>query len=74
MENLTWMQPTNNVSRPVTTNQENVKGSERQNYLAYRRALRIWLRPGVALARGQSNRGSHPVEDRGGFELEARAS
>ena len=34
------------------------------------------LRPSIALARGQSNRGSHPIAKIGatGFELEARAS
>ena len=61
MENLIGMQhankqhPTNDMSEPVTTGQENANWSGRQDYPAYRRALRIRASPlRGALARRQS--------------------
>jgi hypothetical protein len=60
------------LSQPV---KKNANWSGRQVYPAFGGLCEFGL-ASVALARGQSNQGSHPVAKIGatGFELEARAS
>jgi hypothetical protein len=46
MQHANKQHPTNDMSGPVTTGQENANWSGRQDYPAFRRALQIWASPG----------------------------